>query len=150
MNQDAVALRARNRLAILEADGGSLAFLPPSHKFFFSREIETNLGYVYYRKDSETSFAIGVRQPDREEGYKPYGISDEVWKRRVAESRGELEQLRALQRAARNPAAHAGLFLSEPGGQPRHAAGGDGVHARRRVQADAGLSKCWSAISIST
>ena len=66
-----MALQARNRLAILEANGGSLAFLPPSHKFFFSREIETNLGYVYYRKDSENAFAIGVRQPDREVGYKP-------------------------------------------------------------------------------
>ena len=57
VNRDAVGLRARNRLAILEANGGSLAFLPPSHKFFFSREIETNLGYVYYRKDSDSSFA---------------------------------------------------------------------------------------------
>src|SRR5207245_88509 len=90
VNQKLVALQARNRLAILEANGGSLAFLPPSHKFFFSREIETNLGYVYYRKDSDSSFSIGVRQPDREVGYKPYGISDEVWTRRVAESRGEL------------------------------------------------------------
>ena len=52
VNQEAVGLRARNRLGILEANGGSLGFLPPSHKFFFSREIETNLGYVYYRKDS--------------------------------------------------------------------------------------------------
>jgi hypothetical protein len=90
VNQEPVGLRARNRLAILEANGGSLAVLPPSHKFFFSREIETNLGYDYYRKDSESSFAIGVRQPDREVGYKPYGISDEVWNRRVGESRGEL------------------------------------------------------------
>ena len=94
VNQEAVGLRARNRLAIMEpngeANGGSLAVLPPSHKFFFSREIETNLGYVYYRKDSDSSFAIGIRQPDREVGYKPYGISDEVWTRRVAESRGEL------------------------------------------------------------
>ena len=47
VNTDAVAIRARNRLAIVEHAGGSLAFLPPSHKFFFSREIETNLGYVY-------------------------------------------------------------------------------------------------------
>jgi hypothetical protein len=91
VNQDGVGLRARNRLAILETGGGSLAFLPPSHKFFFAREIETNLGYVYYRKDSDTSFGIGVRQPDREEGYKPFGISDEVWTRRIAESRGELQ-----------------------------------------------------------
>src|SRR6185437_10572783 len=90
VNQDAVGLRARNRLAILEAGGGSLAVFPPSHKFFFSREIETNLGYVYYRKDSESSFAIGVRQPDREVGYKPFGFSDAVWNRRVAESRSEL------------------------------------------------------------
>ena len=67
-----------------------LGFLPPSHKFFFSREIETNLGYVYYRKDGENSSPIGVRQPDKEVGYKPYGISDEVWNRRVGESRGEL------------------------------------------------------------
>ena len=90
VNQEAVGLRARNRLALLEANGGSLGFLPPSHKFFFSREIETNLGYVYYRKDGESSFAIGVRQPDREVGYKPYGISDDVWNRRVGESRSEL------------------------------------------------------------
>ena len=90
VNQEAVGLRARNRLGILEGNGGSLAFLPPSHKFFFSREVETNLGYIYYRKDSESSFAIGVRQPDREVGYKPYGVSDQVWNRRVGESRGEL------------------------------------------------------------
>jgi hypothetical protein len=90
VNQSLVALQARNRLAILEANGASLAFLPPSHKFFFSREIETNLGYVYYRKDTETSFSLGVRQPDREVGPKPWGISDEVWTRRVGESRGDL------------------------------------------------------------
>src|SRR5882724_2406397 len=88
VNQKLVALQARNRLAILGADGGSRAFLPPSHKFFFSREIETNLGYVYYRKDSETSFSLGVRQPDRELGAKPWDISDAVWTRRVGESRG--------------------------------------------------------------
>ena len=89
-NQDLVGLRTRNRVAILEANGGSLAVMPPSHKFFFSREIETNLGYDYYRKDSETSFALGVRQPDRETGAKPWGISDAVWTRRVGESRGHL------------------------------------------------------------
>ena len=90
LNQDPVGLRARNRLAILEANGGSLAVFPPSHKFFWSREIETNLGYVYYRKDSENAFSIGVRQPDREIGAKPWGISDEVWTRRVGQSRSHL------------------------------------------------------------
>ena len=39
-NKDSVALKARNRVAILETGGGSLAFFPPSHKFFFAREIE--------------------------------------------------------------------------------------------------------------
>lgn len=43
VNQEPVALKARNRLAIIETGGGSLAFFPPSHKFFFAREIETNL-----------------------------------------------------------------------------------------------------------
>lgn len=86
-NQQDVGLRARNRLIVLESSGGSLAFLPPSHKFFFAREIETNLGYVYYRKDGDRSFAAGVRQAEREDGPKPWGVSDEVWKRRVEEMR---------------------------------------------------------------
>ena len=91
VNQAIVGLKARNRLAIVETGNGSLAVLPPPHKFFFAREMETNLGYVYYRKDAANSFSTGVRQPDREEGYKPYGVSDEVWNHRVGESRGELQ-----------------------------------------------------------
>jgi hypothetical protein len=90
VNNDPVALRARNRLAVLEIGGGSIAVFPPSHKFFFSREIETNLGYVYYRKDSESSLAIGTRQADREVGAKPWGITDLVWNRRVSQSRSHL------------------------------------------------------------
>ncbi len=53
-NADPVALRARNRLEIIEADAGSVAVFAPPHKFFFAREIELNLGYVWYRKDSDT------------------------------------------------------------------------------------------------
>ena len=90
VNQDPVAVKARNRLGIVETGGGSLAFLPPSHKFFFAREIETNLGFVYYRKDSASSFSIGVRQADREEPFRPYGISDEVWTRRASEARHDI------------------------------------------------------------
>ena len=89
-NEAPVGLRARNRVALLETNNGSLAVFPPSHKFFFSREIETNLGYVYYRKDSDTSFSMGVRQPDREVGAKPWGVSDAVWNRRVGQSRSHL------------------------------------------------------------
>jgi hypothetical protein len=89
-NADPVAVKARNRLEIVETGGGSLAVFPPSHKFFFAREIETNLGFVYYRKDGENSFAIGVRQADREEPYKPYGVSDEEWTKRANEARHDI------------------------------------------------------------
>ena len=87
VNKDPVALKARNRLAILETGGGSLAFFPPSHKFFFAREIETNLGFVYYRKTSDGAFAVGARQAEREEPFRPYGVSDEIWDRRSKEAR---------------------------------------------------------------
>src|ERR1035437_3546777 len=40
VNQQPVNIRARNRLEILEAGGGSLGVLPPPHKFFFARENE--------------------------------------------------------------------------------------------------------------
>jgi len=86
-NRDPVALRARNRLAVIETGSGSLAVFPPPHKFFFAREIELNLGYVWYRKDDQNTFAAGVRQADREEMYKPYGASDELWERRLRQSR---------------------------------------------------------------
>ncbi len=89
-NVDPVALRARNRLEIVESDAGSVAIFPPPHKFFFAREIELNLGYVWYRKDSDTSFSAGIRQAEHEEEYRPHGVSDEVWKRRVSQSRSNL------------------------------------------------------------
>ena len=98
VNTDPVALKARNRLAILESGSGSVAVFPASHKFFFSREVESNLGYNYYRKDSETSLAIGVRQADREESFKPYGTSDAVWQHRVSQAR-EFEENFALYNA---------------------------------------------------
>jgi hypothetical protein len=87
VNSDPVALRARNRLLIVETTGGSLAIFPPSHKFFFAREIELNLGYVWYRKDDDQTFSAGVRQAEREEGFRPVGVSDALWKEQVSESR---------------------------------------------------------------
>jgi hypothetical protein len=50
-NQAPVNIEARNRLEILDTGAGSLGVLPPPHKFFFARENEVNLGYMYYRKD---------------------------------------------------------------------------------------------------
>lgn len=87
VNEDPVGLRARNRLLVVESGGGSLAVFPPPHKFFWAREIELNLGYIWYRKDAESSFSVGIRNADREEMYRPYGFSDEVWERRHRQSR---------------------------------------------------------------
>ena len=70
-----VVLRARNRLAIAEGNNGSVAFFPSPHQFFFARELEVNLGYVWYRKESDRTFAMGVRHADREEGYNPAWIN---------------------------------------------------------------------------
>ena len=81
-NQEPVGLRARNRLAILDNGAGSLAVFPTPHQFFFARENEVNLGYVYYRKDDNGHFSIGAMQPEHGEGYKAWGVSDEIWKRR--------------------------------------------------------------------
>jgi hypothetical protein len=95
VNHSPVNVRARNRLEILEvgvgsATPGSLAIFPPPHKFFFARENEVNLGYVYYRKDNDTSFSLGVMQPERGEGYAPWGVSDEVWDRRADIARSQI------------------------------------------------------------
>jgi hypothetical protein len=98
VNQDPVAVKARNRIEIAQSNAGSVAVFPASHKFFFAREVESNLGYNYYRKDSDTSFAIGIRQAEREESFKPYGVTDAVWRRRAAQAR-EFEENFALYNA---------------------------------------------------
>ncbi len=82
-NNEPVNLRARNRLEILNTGKGSLAVFPSPHKFFFARENEVNLGYVYYRKDDGATFSLGAMQPERGEGYAPWGVSDEIWNKRV-------------------------------------------------------------------
>jgi hypothetical protein len=90
-NTNNVNLRARNRMEILDAGSGSIAVFPPPHKFFFARENEVNLGYVYYRKSNDSTFALGVMQPDRGEGYVPWGVTDQEWQRRTATSHEQWE-----------------------------------------------------------
>ncbi|HEY4382097.1 MAG TPA: hypothetical protein VGN01_17240 [Acidobacteriaceae bacterium] len=90
VNQAPVNVRARNRLEVLETGSGSLGIFPPPHKFFFARENEVNLGYVYYRKDSTGSFSLGVMQPEKGEGYDPWGVTDEVWRRRSGVARQQV------------------------------------------------------------
>ena len=67
INPTLARVKAQNRLIIAEARGGALAAFPPPHTFFFTREKDTNLGYVWYRKDAERSFGVGIGMPEREE-----------------------------------------------------------------------------------
>ncbi len=66
-NETTVPLKAANRVLVAEGKGGSIATFPMPHTFFFTREVDTNLGYVWYRLDEEKRFALGVRQAEREE-----------------------------------------------------------------------------------
>jgi hypothetical protein len=66
-NEKPVPVKARHRILIAEGKAGSLATFTPPHTFFFTREVDTNLGYVWYRKDSDANFGIGIRQGDGEE-----------------------------------------------------------------------------------
>lgn len=109
VNTEPMELRARNRLVILDAGTGSLAAFPPPHKFFFAREEYTNLGYVYYRKDSDTSFSFGVMQPDRTTGYPPWGDSRAEWLKQTAESFGDTENF-ALYNAPAGTLQHMAVF----------------------------------------
>jgi hypothetical protein len=66
VNRNPVTLQAANRIVAAEGKGGSIAAFPPVHNFFWAREIDFNLGYNWYRKDSDSSFSFGVRQPEGE------------------------------------------------------------------------------------
>ena len=57
---------AANRLLAIQNGRGSLAVFPPPHSFFWVREIPLNLGYNWYRKDSASSYSIGIRQAESE------------------------------------------------------------------------------------
>jgi len=87
INQDPVPLAAANRLVIAEGPAGAVAVFPPPHTFFFTREVETNLGYVWYRKDAEGSFSMGVRQAEGEqvehyrENFALYNAPPGTWQR---------------------------------------------------------------------
>jgi hypothetical protein len=67
VNATLARVKAQNRMIVAEASGGSLALFTPPHTFFFTREKDTNLGYVWYRKDAPGRYGIGIGMPDREE-----------------------------------------------------------------------------------
>ena len=61
-NDDEVPLKASQRLVVAETGpAGSIAIFPPPHNFFWAREIAINLGYNWYRKDSDDD--VFVRRP---------------------------------------------------------------------------------------
>ena len=62
-----VTVRAKNRVMVAEGAWGSIAVFPPPTVFFPAREVDTNLGYVWFRKDSATQYSIGVKQADHED-----------------------------------------------------------------------------------
>jgi len=62
-----IVVKSRNRVIGAEFNGGSIAFFPPPHRFYWARESEQNLGYSWYRSDGEGNFAIGLRQAEEEE-----------------------------------------------------------------------------------
>lgn len=66
VNDEAVPVQSSNRLIAAESAAGSIAVFPPPHNFFWAREISTNLGYSWYRKDSSHRYSFGVRQPEAE------------------------------------------------------------------------------------
>jgi hypothetical protein len=44
----------------------AIAAFPPPHTFFWAREIEVVVGYNWYRKDADGTFAFGIRQGEQE------------------------------------------------------------------------------------
>ena len=59
-------VRAANRLLVAEGPRGSIATFPPPHTFFFTREVDVNLGYVFYRNDGAGKYSIGITMPEAE------------------------------------------------------------------------------------
>jgi len=64
---DAVTVKTNNRVLATEVPGGSITTFPPPHTYFWAREVDYNLGYNWYRKDSKSSYSFGIRQAEREE-----------------------------------------------------------------------------------
>jgi hypothetical protein len=60
------AIRAAKRVLVAEGPSGAVATFPPPHTFFFTREVDVNLGYVFYRNDGGGAYSIGVTMPEAE------------------------------------------------------------------------------------
>src|SRR5262249_31526005 len=69
-------LAVRHRTILAESDAGSVAFFPPSHQFFFPRDLTDNLQYAWFGRDHrglESRTGLGVRQAEKGGGnYVPW------------------------------------------------------------------------------
>ncbi|MDZ7723300.1 MAG: hypothetical protein U5R06_10965 [candidate division KSB1 bacterium] len=65
-------VKSSNRLISAELQNGSIAAFPPPHRFYWARESEQNLGYSWYRKDSDKTFSFGMRQAEQEQDPEYY------------------------------------------------------------------------------
>lgn len=61
-----ITVTSNNRVVIAQMANGAIAAFPPPHNFFWARETSYNLGYNWFRQDSESSFSFGVRQAEKE------------------------------------------------------------------------------------
>ena len=125
-NENVVPLKAANRLVVVEGPGGSIAAFPPPHRFFTARELEYNLGYNFYRKDGDATFAFGVRHAEGEEDPSFVGRGPE-----------DVRQNFALYNAPPGTWQRMAVYyyLSPREAQRESAAGRAGVHSRRSLQA---------------
>jgi len=64
---EAVTVKANNRVLAAAGPDGSIAVFPAPHTYFWAREVDYNLGYNWYRKDSKSSYSLGIMQAEREE-----------------------------------------------------------------------------------
>ena len=63
-----MTVKAKNRVMVAGGGkSGSIATFPTPRVFFFTREVDTNLGYIWYRKDGERQFGMGISQAEGEE-----------------------------------------------------------------------------------
>ncbi|NMM47574.1 CehA/McbA family metallohydrolase domain-containing protein [Marinigracilibium pacificum] len=67
VNSEPVIIKSNNRLIAAELESGSITSFPPPHSFYWARESEQNLGYAWYRLDSNKEFSFGIRQAEHEE-----------------------------------------------------------------------------------
>ena len=68
-DKDRERVRARGRVLTLQQPHGSVAVLPPPHRFVWGGQTENNVGYNYYNLSKNGELAIGVRHNKEQEHF---------------------------------------------------------------------------------